>query len=69
MSEQNHLDPSPETLANRRAGMEMLRESAARGNVISAMTMDLMRIAEPYYVNESVDYADEDDGWDDVRPY
>jgi hypothetical protein len=69
MSEHKHIDPTPETLANRRAGMEMMDELAMRGDRIALMTHDLMRIAQPFYINEAVNYADDDDGWDDVRPF
>lgn len=64
-----HLDPSPETLANRKAGMELLQDRANHGSVIDLQTLDLMRVAEPFFVNTTVDYADDDDGWDDVRPF
>ena len=62
-------DPTPETLANRKAGMQLMEEAALRGDELCLMTLDLMRIAEPYYVNTAVDQADEEDGWDDVREF
>ena len=53
-------------MRNRRAGMAMLHEAAARGNVIALHTEAIMGIAEAsgMYVNTPVMYAD-----DDVRPY
>ena len=69
MSKQNHIDPSPETLANRKAGMDMLRERAMRGDTLALLALNMDALAQPYYIPECVDYADDDDGWDDIRPY
>lgn len=67
----SHPDPTPERLANRKAGTDLLHEAASRGNKIALHTESLMGIAamSGFYVNEAVDYADDDDGWYDVRPY
>lgn len=66
-------DPTPETLANRRAGTEMVREAALRGNDIAGMlaSLEALALSTPYghAVMNAVDHADDDDGWDDIRPY
>jgi hypothetical protein len=63
--------PTPHTLKNRQAGMAMVRDAAARGNVICLRLESLMGMAEAsrMSVNDQVDYANDDDGWDDIRPF
>lgn len=70
MSEHNHIDPSPETLANRKAGMEMITEKAIRGDRLSLMALEMDSLAGKMGLFiDNGDYSDDDDGWDDIRPY
>lgn len=71
MSNERNPDPTPETLANRRAGNEMIRDAATKGDRIALHTESLsgLAAASGFYVNEAVEYADDNDGWDDVGMY
>lgn len=64
-------NPTKDTIANRIAGMELLHEAARRGNRICLEdeSLDGLAAASGLHLESVADFADEDDGWDNVRPF